>query len=113
MVNIACNGRILSEVQLTQTRAGVPRSEFVIECESPDSLALRFTVACLGKTAADSASALQRGAKILVFGRMASASGKGGEKRILILASLFEVLASDATENVYDFADETETEQTK
>lgn len=113
MVTITCNGKVLTDVRVSTTRSGVPRSEFIIECESPNSLPLRFAVAFLGNTAVEMTSALRPGAKVLVYGRMCS-NRAGNEKRTSILASFFEVLAADATDNVFDFVGaEAETEKTK
>jgi primosomal replication protein N len=100
MIIVTLDGVVQTEVRLSQTRSGMNRAEFIIECVSPGSLPLRFSVVTLGTTA-QYATDLRPGTRILCYGRMSSG---GRDKRVSIIASYFETLS--AAENIYDFEEE-------
>ena len=90
MVAITCNGRVLSAISHTETKAGLPKSEFVLECASPNSLPMQFAVCSFGRMAEETAG-FRIGDHLLVYGRMACNSS-GKDQRVVLLASLFEIL---------------------
>lgn len=91
MVAITCDGRIASEISRTTTRAGLAKSEFVLECSSPNSLPMQFAVCSFGKMAEET-TAFRIHEHVLVYGRLACNSA-GQSQRLVLLASLFEILA--------------------
>lgn len=94
MVSIVCNGRISSAIAHSTTRAGLDKSEFVLECASPNSLPMQFAVCSFGRMAEETAG-FQIGEHVLVYGRMAcNSAGPGQGQRLVLLASLFEVLGA-------------------